>query len=227
MPSSSASSAIAATPRRSSRKQSTTTTADVLLVHGIWNTAHWLLPLARRLRGDGLAPALFGYASVLGGPAQAVPQLVARVRASGAQLLVCHSLGGLMALQALRDAPDLPVRRVVCLGSPLCGSAAARGLARRGGVWAMGRSAALLQQGFAQWEGAAEIGQVAGCIPRGVGRWLAPLDSDSDGTVALAETRLPGLRDHCVVQASHGGLLRSPAAAAQALAFLRHGRFRH
>ncbi|KTF29418.1 Cob(I)alamin adenosyltransferase, partial [Xanthomonas vesicatoria] len=47
----------------------------------------------------------------------------------------------------------------------------------------------------------------------------------SDGTVALAETRLPGLRDHCVVQASHSGLLRSPEAATQALAFLRSGRF--
>lgn len=70
-------------------------------------------------------------------------------------------------------------------GSPLRGSAAARGLARRGGVWAMGRSAALLQQGFAQWDGAAETGQVAGCIPRGVGRWLAALDGDSDGTVAV------------------------------------------
>lgn len=28
---------------------------DVLLVHGIWNTAHWLLPLARRMRAYGLA----------------------------------------------------------------------------------------------------------------------------------------------------------------------------
>ncbi|MCS3745570.1 pimeloyl-ACP methyl ester carboxylesterase [Xanthomonas arboricola] len=212
-------------PRRRLRKRAVAATADVLLVHGIWNTAHWLLPLARRMRAAGLAPALFGYASVLGGPAQAVPRLIERLRASRAQLLVCHSLGGLMALQALCEAPDLPVRRVVCLGSPLCGSAAARGLARRGGVWAMGRSATLLQQGFARWDGQAEIGQVAGCVPRGVGRWLAPLDGDSDGTVALAETRLPGLRDHCVVQASHSGLLRSPEAARQALVFLRNGRF--
>ncbi|TWR37992.1 hypothetical protein FQJ95_16330 [Xanthomonas vasicola] len=140
-----------ATPRRSPRAQATTATADVLLVHGIWNTAHWLLPLARRMRADGLAPALFGYASVLGGPAQAVPRLIERLRASRAQWVVCHSLGGLMTLQALKDAPDLPV--------------------------------------------------------------------------ALAETRLPGLRDHCVVRASHSGLLRSPEAAAQALAFLRTGRF--
>ncbi|WP_311240209.1 MULTISPECIES: alpha/beta hydrolase [unclassified Xanthomonas] len=222
---SNASSAIPVIPRRSPRKHVATATADVLLVHGIWNTAHWLLPLARRMRADGLAPALFGYASVLGGPTQAVPRLIERLRTSRAQLLVCHSLGGLMALQALCDAPDLPVRRVVCLGSPLCGSAAARGLARRGGVWAMGRSAALLQQGFARWDGPVEIGQVAGCVPRGVGRWLAPLAEGSDGTVALSETRLPGLRDHCVVHASHSGLLRSPEAARQALAFLRSGRF--
>ncbi|CAD0318693.1 esterase/lipase family protein [Xanthomonas hortorum] len=225
MPSSS--SAFPAASRRTPRTAPTTTTADVLLVHGIWNTAHWLLPLARRLRAEGFAPALFGYASVLGGPAQAVPQLIERLQTTGAQLLVCHSLGGLMALQALRAAPELPVRRVVCLGSPLCGSAAARGLSQRGGQWALGRSAGLLQQGFVQWEGEAEIGQVAGNVARGVGRWLAPLDGGSDGTVALAETHLPGLRDHCVVPASHSGLLRSPEAAQQALSFLRTGRFRH
>jgi len=223
---SSASPISPATPRRNPRAQATAATADVLLVHGIWNTTHWLLPLARRMRADGLAPALFGYASVLGGPARAVPCLIERLRASRAQWVVCHSLGGLMTLQALQDAPELPVRRVVCLGSPLCGSAAARGLAQRGGLWAMGRSAAILQQGFARWDGQAEIGQVAGSVARGVGRWLAPLDGDSDGTVALAETRLPGLRDHCVMRASHSGLLRSPEAAAQALAFLRCGRFR-
>ncbi|MGN3934038.1 alpha/beta hydrolase [Xanthomonas citri pv. mangiferaeindicae] len=214
-----------APPRRSPREEASAATADVLLVHGIWNTAHWLLPLARRMRANGLAPALFGYASVLGGPAQAVPHLIERLRASRVQLVICHSLGGLMTLQALQDAPDLPVRRVVCLGSPLCGSAVARGLAQRGGRWAMGRSAAILQQGFARWDGQAEIGQVAGNVARGIGRWLAPLDGGSDGTVALAETRLPGLRDHCVVRASHSGLLRSPEAAAQALAFLRTGRF--
>ncbi len=103
------------------------TLADVLLVHGIWNSPLWLLPLARRLRQGGYRPALFGYASVLGGPARAVPQLIARLRATGAQALVCHSLGGLIAAQALRSAPDLPVRRVVCLGSPLAGSSVARG----------------------------------------------------------------------------------------------------
>ncbi|SMQ94399.1 esterase/lipase family protein [Xanthomonas fragariae] len=200
---------------------------DVLLVHGIWNARSWLWPLAWRLRATGCRVSTFGYASVLGGPQAAVPQLVARLRSRLVTAVVAHSLGGLITLQALHRTFDLSVTHVVCLGSPLVGSAVARGLAQRGGAWALGRSAALLQQGIAQWDGEAEVGQIAGSVARGVGRWLAPLDGGSDGTVALAETRLPGLRDHCVVQASHSGLLRSPEAAQQALSFLRQGRFRH
>ena len=41
---------------------------------------------------------------------------------AGPVALVGHSLGGLVALEALRRQPDLPVSRVVCLGSPLRGS---------------------------------------------------------------------------------------------------------
>ncbi len=199
--------------------------AKVLLVHGMWNSRSWLWPLAWRLRAAGLSVAVFGYASVLGGPEAAVPRLAAQIRRSGATALVGHSLGGLIALQALRQAPGLPVARVVCLGSPLRGSGAARGLARRGGALALGRSAALLQQGLEPWDGRAEVGLVAGCVPRGLGRWLAPLDGGSDGTVAIAETRLPGVCDHCVVPCSHTGLVLSAAAVEQTVAFLRQGRF--
>ncbi|WP_326520244.1 alpha/beta hydrolase [Xanthomonas sp. 3075] len=216
-----------ATDARGASPEGAVDNMDVVLVHGIWNARSWLWPLAWRLRAEGCRVSIFGYASVLGGPQAAVPQLVAHLRRRPVGAVIAHSLGGLITLQALSRAPDLPVRRVVCLGSPLAGSAAARGLAQRGGVWALGRSAALLQQGIAPWDGAAEVGQVAGNVASGVGRWLAPLDAGSDGTVALAETRLPGLRDHCVVQASHSGLIRSPEAVQQALRFLRQGRFRH
>ncbi|MNO04758.1 hypothetical protein D3C81_2258900 [compost metagenome] len=44
--------------------------------------------------------------------------------------------------------------------------------------------------------------------------------------MALDETQLPGLADHCVVAASHSGLVFSPEAARQTAAFLRDGRFR-
>ena len=204
------------------------TTRRVLLLHGIWNARAWLAPLASRLRRSGFQPEVFGYSSVFGGPDAAIPALIERLRNSPSVHLVGHSLGGLVALEALRQSPSLPVPRLVCLGSPLCGSDAARALVRRGwpAPW-LGRSASLLQRGCDPWPGQTEIGMVAGNVPRGLGRLFARFDGDSDGTVAVAETRLEGLKDHCLVASSHSGLVFSQQAADQAAHFLRHGRFAH
>jgi pimeloyl-ACP methyl ester carboxylesterase len=203
-------------------------TRRVLLLHGIWNAKAWLSPLASRLRAAGFAPEIFGYPSVFGGPDVAVPRLIERLRGGEPTALVGHSLGGLIALEALRQAPDLPVTRVVCLVSPLRGSGAARGLARRASTaLALGRSARLLQRGCAHWQGKPQVGVVAGNLPRGLGRYFARFDGASDGTVAIDETRLPGLTDHCVVASSHSGLVFSAEAARQAAHFLREGRFAH
>ena len=203
-------------------------TRRVLLLHGIWNAKAWLGPLAARLRAAGFNTEVFGYPSVFGGPEVAVPHLIARLRDSEPVALLGHSLGGLIALEALRLEPDLPVTRVVCLGSPLRGSRAARGLAER--AWAspaLGRSAGLLQRGFERWEGKQQVGMVAGNVPHGLGRYFAHFEDECDGTVSLQETRLPGLTDHCVVASSHSGLVLSAEAAAQAAHFLREGRFQH
>ena len=197
----------------------------VLVLHGIWNARSWVAPLAWRLRGQGFDVQCLGYASVLGGPERAVPWLVERLRSAGPVALVGHSLGGLVALEALRRAPELPVARVVCLGSPLRGSATARALVGRGLPLALGRSRGLLVDGVPPWQGPAAVGMVAGRVPRGLGALLGAVDAASDGTVALAETRLPGLAGHCEVEASHTGLVFSAAAAMQTAAFLRHGRF--
>lgn len=201
-------------------------TRPVLLVHGLWNAKLWLTPLAWRLRGAGLEVRGFGYPSIVGGAEAAVEALIGHLRQSPALDLVGHSLGGLIALEALRRAPSLPVRRVVCLGSPLCGSQVARSLGRHRPVaWVLGRSRAMLEAGCPPWQGQAQVGMVAGDRARGAGRLVARFDGPSDGTVAVAETRLPGLAGHCTVPASHTGLVFSRPAATQALAFLRHGRF--
>lgn len=199
----------------------------VLLVHGIWNTRHWLAPFAVRLRREGLAPELFGYDSVLRDPEQAGDRLIAQLRRRPVELLVGHSLGGLVILEALRRTPDLPVRRVVCLGSPLRGSgvAAAMGSRRAPLSLVLGRSRGLLETGCVPWEGPAEVGVVAGNRARGVGGLFARMEGESDGTVSVSETRLPGLADHCVVPASHSGLVLSAEAARQTARFLLHGRF--
>jgi len=199
----------------------------VLLIHGIWNLRVWLLPLARRLRAAGFEAEIFGYSSVFASPETAISHLAKRLRGSNTDIsLIGHSLGGLIALETLRRHPELPVPRVVCLGSPLQGSATARALIQRGwSAWTLGRSAALLQTGTAPWQGKARVGMVAGNVPRGFGRVLANLPGPSDGTVTIAETRLPGLADHCIVHASHSSLVLSAEAARQSVHFLHHGGF--
>jgi pimeloyl-ACP methyl ester carboxylesterase len=204
-------------------------TRHVVLLHGLWMPGavmHWF---AARLAAAGFEPETFSYASIIDGPERAVPRLVAALRATGETYVVAHSLGGLLVLQALAAAPELPVARVVCLGSPLCGSGAVAGVQQR---WPMaarlfGRSAPLLQSGLPGWRGPAAVGVVAGRIPHGLGALFAHFDGEHDGTVAVAETRLDGLADHVVVAASHSGLLFSETAARQTIGFLRCGRFDH
>ncbi|QDH71866.1 esterase/lipase family protein [Marilutibacter alkalisoli] len=181
--------------------------------------------LAHRFRKAGFDTELFDYASVLGEPEAAGPRLAARL-ARGPVHVVAHSLGGLLVMDTLKRHPGLPVGRVVCLGSPLCGSGVARDAARRSlRLLTVGRSAALLQRGCPELPAGVEVGMVAGDLPLGLGQLFGRVDGPHDGTVALAETRPPGLRDHVVIHASHTGLLFSAEAARQGAHFLAHGRF--
>ena len=198
----------------------------VLLIHGLLNAKSWLRPLATNLRRQGFDTELFGYSSLLDGPGLALPRLRERLSENRFGAIVGHSLGGLIALEALRDAPTSTVTRVVCIGSPLRGSLTARNIAARPWIRPLlGRSADLLQGGLEAWAGEAEVGLVAGNVARGMGRLFARFEGESDGTVGLEETRLPGLADHCIVRSSHTGLVFSREAVAQTAHFLRHGRF--
>jgi pimeloyl-ACP methyl ester carboxylesterase len=198
----------------------------VILLHGLWMpgaSMHWL---SLQLRALGFEPRIFSYHSVTDDPDLAATRLADLLSAAGEADIVAHSLGGLIALQALRENPRLPVARIVCLGSPLAGSGAAAGMARWApGSGLLGRSVGLLHDGVGPWQGRAEVGSLAGRVPHGLGALFAGFAGEHDGTVAVDETRLPGLADHVVVEASHSGLLFSAAAAEQAGAFLRDGRF--
>jgi pimeloyl-ACP methyl ester carboxylesterase len=196
----------------------------VLLLHGIWMPGASLLRLAARLRRAGFEPEIHAYPGARGGPPVVLPKLRERLR--GFEAVVGHSLGGLMTLCALHEAPELPIKRVVCLGSPLCGSAAAARIARRPlTAWTLGRSAELLRCGLDAWRGPAQVGVIAGRTPIGLGQFFGNFDGPHDGTVAVAETQLPGLADHIVIASTHTGLVYSAQAATLAVRFLQQGRF--
>ncbi|QSX78514.1 alpha/beta fold hydrolase [Agrilutibacter solisilvae] len=197
----------------------------VVLLHGIWMPGVVMRWLAARLSEAGFQCETFGYYGVAQGPDQALPSLVDTLAREPCHV-VAHSLGGLVAMQALVQHPQLPVERLLCLGSPLRGSGAAQGMRRH--AWSavtLGRAATLLEGGFGQWSGRAQVGVIAGTSPVGLGHLFGTFQGEHDGSVSVEETRLPGIADHAVVHASHSGMLFSPEVAALASAFLQHGTF--
>ncbi len=203
----------------------------VILLHGLWMRGFALAMLHRRLMAAGYRVHRFDYLSVAATQERILDRLQTRLQALASEAdavhLVGHSLGGLIALRACQDAPALPAGRIVCLGSPLLGSAAARHFAAWGpaGEVLLGHNRELLQRGFARWDGTREVGVIAGRVPLGLGAVFGHFEGEHDGTVAVEETRLPGVADHCVVESSHMGLLFSTEVAAQVDHFLRDGHF--
>jgi pimeloyl-ACP methyl ester carboxylesterase len=208
-------------------------TDHVILLHGLWMRGFALLMLHRRLMEAGFRVHRFDYMSVATTQERILGGLEARIHELGQEAqtvhLVGHSLGGLLALRACNEGAHLPSGRVVCLGSPLKGSAAARRFAGmgRGGEVLLGHNRELLEYGFERWNGPREVGVVAGRMPLGLGAVLGQFEGDSDGTVAVDETCLPGIADHCVVETNHTGLLFSMEVARQVTQFLHRGRFDH
>jgi pimeloyl-ACP methyl ester carboxylesterase len=202
----------------------------VVLVHGLWLTRLSLVPLQQRLRRAGFEVHILSYPSLRGTPAENAARLralFARVKAPVVHV-VGHSLGGLVALHLLEECPPACVGRCVLLGTPTNGSAVAHLLARS---WLtrhlLGRSTVRGLLGEAPSVGGAhEIGVIAGAQALGAGRLIGRLNVPSDGTVAVAETRLDGARDHLTLPVSHTGLLFSRAVASAVAGFLRSGRFR-
>lgn len=199
----------------------------VLLVHGLWMRSIAMRWLATRLRSQAFAPRLFGYYSLLQDTDAVVARLAETLLAAPHTHVVAHSLGGLLALRAAERVGAPHVGRIVCLGSPLAGSQAAAAIASRvpAGGRLIGQNRALLQSGIGRIPEGLQVGAIAGCVPRGLGGMLAHFQCEHDGTVAVDETRVPGLADHVVVRASHSGLMFSDAAVRQAAAFLRNGCF--
>ena len=200
----------------------------VLLLHGLLMRSPALLPLSWRLRKAGFAPEIFTYPTLWRSPGEAMERLAMRLYAMGPEPvhLVAHSLGGLVVLETLSRYQKLPPGRVVCMGSPIAGSTAARGLAGKGLGIVSGRAGALLRGGLVALPPGRQVGMLAGAKSVGLGKFFSSFDGQNDGTVMVWETRMAGLSDHVVIQSSHTGLVFSEQAADLIAAFLEYGRFR-
>ena len=200
----------------------------VVLVHGLWFGAWSLGLLSRRLQKAGFASMPFRYRTTRASLEEHAAALRRFIGSRGDPELhfVAHSLGGLVTLRMLADNSDLPPGRVVLLGSPLQGSASARkSTALPGGGRLVGAVQPALSSGITMPLTGRDIGMIAGSRSIGLGLLLGGLDGPGDGTVAVAETRSEGLREHRVLPVTHTGMLFSKEVAREVARFLRTGNF--
>lgn len=195
----------------------------VVLLHGLWMGRWAMLPLGRRLTRAGFRVRHFGYPTRAPLPRDA-DRLDKWLGELGPTHFVAHSLGGLVLAHLFDRHPDRlsQTGRIVLLGSPLAGSAVARRLGgTRVGRWALdGCLDRGLLGGVPAWRAPRTL-MVAGTRPIGPGRLFpGALPDPSDGTVAVAETRVPGLAEHRSLPVNHFGMLLSRPVADEAIAFL-------
>jgi pimeloyl-ACP methyl ester carboxylesterase len=202
----------------------------VVLVHGLWMGGWCMAWLSRSLQRCGYRCLSFSYRSVRRTPAENARALAAFIDRLGPVAkvhLVAHSLGGIVLLHLFDGQPRLVSGRVVMLGVPANGSAAARRLARcRWTRWVLGRSLVRgLVGGAPSWKGEAELGVVAGTVNLGMGRLIGGIERPSDGAVSVAETRIGAASAMQLVGTNHAGLLLSAAVVRACCAFLGRGSF--
>lgn len=210
-------------------------TRRVVCLHGIWMPGAGMMYVKHRLVYDrAYRVDLFSYSPVTETLDDVASDLADFITSGGDSPthLIGYSLGGVVALRMLALRNDIEVDRVVCIGSPLCGSRAAFHLNELDwGNLILGKTIAegVLDDAAHRWaKGVAEsheIGIIAGDVPIGFGRLVARFDEPNDGTVAVSETRMPGAKDHVVLRVSHKGMLISRDVVDQTAAFLRRGEF--
>jgi pimeloyl-ACP methyl ester carboxylesterase len=201
----------------------------VILIHGLWMNGGVLLLQQRWLRAAGYAVRRFSYPSWEAGLDENVGALARFVAETPGERihLVAHSLGGLVVLSMLADAPDTRLRRAVLMATPCAGS-------HCGAVMlSVPALAPVIGRTYRDWisrpqpqpVSAVDIGIIAGTLRFGMGRLIPGLTGPNDGLIRVDETRLPGAKDHIVLPVSHSGMLVSADCARQAAHFLREGVF--
>jgi hypothetical protein len=210
----------------------------VVLLHGLWRTELSMMAVEWELGDAGYTVANITYPSLLY-PIEELAEMavdagINECREQGLTRIhfVTHSLGGILVRQYL-DTHDIEgLGRVVMMGPPNQGSQLAdyvhslpllRPLEPEAiAQLTTGEESVPRQLGPVEFE----LGVIAGNVNR-----RPPLpgipDEASDGTVAVAETMVPGMVDFVELPASHTFMMWNPDVLAQVLFFLEHGRFDH
>jgi len=231
---------LIALPSVASAAAATAPEECVVLLHGLARSQDSMRVLQEVLEYHGYQVINDGY------PSEQAPieDLVRYVGTAAARCpadrpldFVTHSLGGILVRAWLANNHPANLHRVVMLAPPNHGSEivdtlAANDLLRRVMTWFNGPATNELGTGPGSVPNQLpssvdyDLGVVAGNVPINP---LAPIamSGPNDGTVSVASTRIDGMADHIVIEATHTLIMMNPIAMAEVLEFLRNGVFDH
>ena len=199
----------------------------IVLVHGLWMKGLELLYIRYKLWRQGYKVYQFHYASVFKSPeenAAKLYQYVSNIEASTVHF-VAHSLGGIVVDHLFHKYDIKQPGKVVMLGTPINGSAAAIYVAENIIMkYLLGKSTIKGLLGDApKWNYKRNICVIAGTQGIGIGQILASkaMQRPNDGTVNFIETQLENADESHEVPRSHFLLLFSKDVVNISLDFLR------
>lgn len=211
----------------------------VIVLHGLGRTPYSMFMISNALRREGYAVADWGYLSIKGGMESQISRLRTRFgELTGYKKVhgVGHSLGGLMLRGILGGEHQLPLGRLVMMGTPNQGAS----MINKHG-WLFNRGPLNrpiirdLKAGSPVYAKLPvpnmEIGIIAGIEsfnPLNPVSWINRRifnDEPHDGTVEVSSAKLPEMKDYMEVEANHSFLSINSRAIKATVNFINSGRF--
>lgn len=206
----------------------------VLLVHGIAPRPGTFSAMEKALDTAGYDAASISYPSTretIEAHAAGLEALLDRLEGTEKISFVTHSMGGLVVRSLLNREgawkKRLEIGRIVQIAPPHLGATTAEWIADlKSYQWVLGQSGQQLTPGAVSQLPLLKLpfGIIAGGKADGAG-FNPLLPGDDDGVVRVAETRLPGVRDFLLVEATHTALVSNPQTIQATINFLERGAF--
>ncbi|TNZ37229.1 cobinamide adenolsyltransferase [Vibrio parahaemolyticus] len=197
----------------------------IIILHGLYMHGLVMQPLSQKLRKLGYETQVLSYNTVAIDESSLFDSIDHSLNPLTANVLVGHSLGGLMIKRYLanRKPTTSLISHVVAIGSPLKGASIV------GRIQDLGLGAILgnsphhgLNKHHDAWAFPQKLGSIAGTVPIGAHPLLIRNDNTmSDGTVTVEETRLDGMQDHIEVKQTHTSLIYNTFVPQQIDHFIR------
>ncbi|MFW1083888.1 triacylglycerol lipase [Vibrio parahaemolyticus] len=202
----------------------------IIILHGLYMHGLVMQPLSQKLRKLGYETQVLSYNTVAIDESSLFDSIDHSLNPLTANVLVGHSLGGLMIKRYLanRKPTTSLISHVVAIGSPLKGASIVGRIQDLGLGAILGNSPHYgLNKHDDAWAFPQKLGSIAGTVPIGARPLLIRNDNTmSDGTVTVEETRLDGMQDHIEVKQTHTSLIYNTFVPQQIDHFIRTDYFR-